>query len=106
MRTSKIVLLIFGGLLVGGPLRAQDTQTKIADLIQQLQGGNNAAKLAAAVALADYGAAAAPAVPALVSALQTKDENLRLNAAIALGKVGTQAVEPVAKVLQSDNASD
>ena len=40
--------------------------------------------------------AAAKSVPALVKALQEKDADLQLNAAIALGKIGKDGVAPVA----------
>src|SRR5438094_9041509 len=84
---------------------AQD-KSQLAGLIDKLKNGNDAAKIAAAVALAEFGSDAEPAVPALVSALQAKSEDVRLNAAIALGKVGAAAVEPVAKLLTDGNNSE
>src|SRR3712207_6963023 len=48
--------------------------------------------LAALMELADLGPAAREAVPALAALLRDKSEDLRLNAAIALGKVGKDAV--------------
>ncbi len=74
--------------------------------IEQLQKGSEAAKISAAMALAELGPKAAPAVAALTDALQVRNEFLRLNAAIALGKIGEPAVAPVAKLLKSTDSND
>ena len=52
------------------------------------------------VALAEFGPGSA-ARPDLLDALQEKNEDLRLNAAIALGKIGQPAVKEVAKLLDA-----
>ncbi|HZZ81057.1 MAG TPA: HEAT repeat domain-containing protein [Gemmataceae bacterium] len=61
------------------------------------------ARIDAIMGLADFGAKAAPAIPDLIDALQDKNEDLRLNAAIALGKIGTPAIAEVAKLLKSED---
>src|SRR5437870_5764443 len=86
----------------GGPEARQDA--RVADLIKKLGSNDVQAKLAALVTLADLGAAAQDAVPALVQALQTKNEDVRLNAAIALGKIGKASVPAVVKLLDSGEA--
>src|SRR5436190_24167362 len=80
----------------------QDAQ--VADLIKRLDSGDVPAKLAALTALADLGPTAHDAVSALVQALQTKNEDVRLNAAIALGKIGKASVPAVVKLLDSTEA--
>src|SRR5262245_21678078 len=42
-------------------------------------------------------------IAGLVKDLAAKDESVRLNAALALGKLGKDAVEPVAAVLQDQD---
>lgn len=106
MFKRALFLSLCGTALLGPPVFAQGKTEKLTELIQKLQTGNDAAKLAAAVALADFGPDAEPAVPALVQALQAKSEDLRLNAALALGKIGAPAVAPVAKLIGSGNASE
>jgi HEAT repeat protein len=91
------------GLLLGAPAFGQE---KVAELIRQLDTGNEMAKIAAAATLADLGPEAAPAVPALVSALADKSEHVKLNASIALGKIGKPSVGPVAKLLSSMNTGE
>ena len=61
------------------------------------------ARIQAIMDLADYGVKAEPALVDLLDALQTKNEDLRLNAAITLSKIGQPAVKPVAKLLDSDD---
>jgi len=67
-------------------------------LARELEGKKG---VAAAMALADLGRRAEPAVPALIKALHSNDEALRLNAALALGKIGRPAVQPLLPLLGS-----
>src|SRR5262245_17024624 len=60
-------------------------------------------RIQAAMDLAEFGAKAEPALNDLLDALKTKNEDLRLNAAIALGKIGKKSVAPVAELLKSDD---
>ena len=93
--------------LLGSWVHAQektDPKKVVPPLIKDL--GNKkdpGARLQAIVGLADFGPHAAAAVPGLIDALQDKDEDLRLNAAIALGKIGKPAVEPLSKLLGSQD---
>src|SRR5205823_5860854 len=84
----------------------QSDKTKVQEMIQVLQNGNDAQKVQAAVALADIGPDAKDAVPALVHVLSASSEDVRLNASIALGKIGAAAIDPVTKLLASDTAGD
>ena len=95
-----IVVAICAACVVSS--HAQDVQSHIV----QLQKGTEAAKIAAAMALAELGPKAAPAVAELANALQAPSEHVRLNAAIALGKIGEPAVTSVAKLLKNANAND
>src|SRR5437016_5489670 len=88
--------------------RAQDTpkgdpKVILEKLMKELDSSDTQARVQAIMGLADFGAAAAPAVPKLVAALKTDDEDLRLNAAIALGKIGKDAVPPLTEMLQSQD---
>jgi HEAT repeat protein len=89
---------------LSSPIVAQEKQpakATVAQLLKDLkQTGDVDTRVQAAVALADYGPAAEPAVPALVAALGSKNEDLRLNAAIALGKIGKASVPPLTELLE------
>src|SRR5262245_60193508 len=113
MRITLPVGIVLAALSLCGqgapPARAQDKSAQPADQLQShlraLAGTDAKAKLAAVEALAGYGARAEPAVPGLIRALAVKDEYLRLNAAITLGKVGKAAAAPLAELL-SDRDND
>src|SRR5262249_38956615 len=77
---------------------------KLKSLLKDLGSKDPAVQLAAMLDLEEFGPHAAPAVPALVKALQHVNNDLRLQAAITLGKIGKEAVTPVAKLLDSDDA--
>ena len=107
---KKILLLGVAYVLACGNAGAQDDKTPvkgdpkkiIATLIKDLEKKDNGdARVQAAMGLADFGPLAESAVPALIDALQTKDEDLRLNAAIALGKIGKAGVAPLGEMLSS-----
>lgn len=78
-----------------------DPKKIVATLIKDLKSEDDGTRLQAVIQLAEFGEFAEGAVPGLIEALQTKDEDLRLNAAIALGKIGKPAVEPLGELLGS-----
>src|ERR1043166_1526408 len=75
------------------------TAAKLEALIRDLDKVDT--RLPALMELAELGPKAAPAVPALVKMLHVNDNDVRLNAAIALGKVGKAAVGPLVAELAS-----
>src|SRR5260370_5995098 len=82
------------------PKKADDPEKVLAGLLKTVKQKDNLdARIQAIMDLADFGPKAAPALPDLLEALQTKNEDLRLNASIALVKIGKPAIEPVAKLL-------
>jgi HEAT repeat protein len=81
-----------------------DPEKVLADLLARAKERDKdkiQSRIDAIMGLADFGPKAAPALPDLIEALQDKNEDLRLNAAIALGKIGSPAIEEVAKLLKS-----
>ena len=72
----------------------QDVESLVAALKDQ----NEDVRKAAARTLGDMGPNAKAAVPALIDGL--KDENLRFNAAIALGQIGTASIAPLIEALK------
>jgi HEAT repeat protein len=83
---------------------AGDPKEIVARLLKDLKDpGDVQRRVQAAMGLADFGPLAEPAVPDLVAALGSTDEDLRLNAAIALGKVGKAAVPALRKLLDSSD---
>src|SRR5262245_23596156 len=93
-------------LFAANPLTAAAGKQKpeLDKFLAALKSKDPAARLQAVVALADLGPAAAPAVPPLLELLRDKNEDLRLNAALALGKVGKPAVAPLTEALQDPDA--
>src|SRR5438270_7616711 len=71
---------------------------KVQQLIADLKNPQKT-KVDAVIALGELKAKAAPAVPELIAVLQTKDEYLRLQTAIALGNIGKAAVAPLTKAV-------
>jgi HEAT repeat protein len=61
-------------------------------------------KVDAVVALGELKAKAAPAVPELIKLFHDKDEFLRLQVALALGKIGAPAVAPLTKAVADKDA--
>src|SRR4051794_23850469 len=79
--------------------------SKIPSLIEELKKKDDPnARLTAAMELADFGPTAKDAVPALVKLLDDGDEDMRLNAALTLSKIGKAAVEPLIGLLDSKDA--
>src|SRR5258707_136878 len=85
--------------------KPENPEKVLADLLKAVKDKENIeGRINAIVGLADFGAKGEPAIPDLVDALQTKNEDLRLNAAITLGKIGAPAIKPVAELLDGDDA--
>src|SRR6476661_10490922 len=91
MYRFAFVLMLLGLTL---PLAAQ--QPSVADLIAQLK-KSDAEKLKALEAIDTLGPKATEATPALIELLSYKNEDVRLAATMALGKIGASAVEPLNK---------
>jgi HEAT repeat protein len=101
-----LALLISGGQAQPTDPKKPDDPEKILERLLKTvkQKDDVGARIQAIMDLADFGPKAEPALADLIDALQTKNEDMRLNAAIVLGKIGKPAVEPVAKLLQSDDS--
>src|SRR5262245_49226804 len=84
------------------PNQADDSKLK--EHLAALSHSDMNVRLKAVMALAELGPKAEPAVPGLIAAMQVNNEDLRLNAAIALGKIGKAAVTPLTKILQTKDA--
>src|SRR5262245_46883820 len=72
----------------------------VADLVADLKKSDKE-RFQALQELESLGDKAADAVPALIDLLDRKDEDVRLQATIVLGKIGRPAVEPLTKALTS-----
>jgi HEAT repeat protein len=79
----------------------QHAKEPLKTLLAQLKYGDDNAKIAAMMALADLGSEAKEAMPDLLMAIISPNEDFRLNGAIALGKIGKAAVPELAKLLDS-----
>lgn len=67
----------------------------VQEQIKLLQSGDSKAKEEAAIALAEAGEKAEPAVPALIATLKDKDPLIRRLSAYALGEIGPKAASAV-----------
>src|SRR5262245_4297892 len=74
--------------------KSEQPKRPVSALIADLKKGEKE-QLKAIEELEALGEKAAEAVPALVGLLQSKSEDVRLQATIALGKIGPAAVEPL-----------
>jgi HEAT repeat protein len=106
----SVVGLVFGlfPLTAAAQDKKPDPKAVLAQLLKDIKATDNVDRqLHAAIGLADFGPLAEPAVPALIAALESKqkdpqvNEDLHLNAAIALGKIGKAAVDPLRELLDS-----
>jgi HEAT repeat protein len=87
--------------LVGMPSAwAEQGKRSVANLIGELRKAD-ADKLKAIEELAALGENARAAAPALVQLLSVKNEDVRLHATMALGKIGASAVGPLSKAYES-----
>jgi HEAT repeat protein len=68
-------------------------------LLKKIKGADRETRLQALMDLADHGPKAAAAVPALVQLLHDQDEDFRLNAALALGRIGNAAIPALVEAL-------
>jgi hypothetical protein len=75
------------------------------DLVVGLKSWEGDQRVSAAERLVDMGPAAAEAAPHLVHALRTGDEDLRVNATLALGRMGKAIVPDLVKGM-NDSSSD
>jgi HEAT repeat protein len=102
---STTLVLALAGLLyyLLSPRGPESSDPEIQALIKKVRDGKKDEQEDALHALADKGPEAADAVPALIDTLRARDEDLRLNAALALGKIGQPAVPPLTKLLQRGN---
>src|SRR3954465_7327478 len=85
-------------------LTVQPIPHEVQGLIRDLKSVNPEVRLQALNALADKGPEAEPAVPALIELFHSYDEDDRLNAALALGKIGPSAVDSLTTALSSSDA--
>ena len=97
MRLATTLTLVF--LFVSSSHVTGDQSVEA--LVKTLQTGDDDAKYQALVALADLGPKAEAGIPDLIAAMQLKNEDLRLNAAIALSKIGKAAVPAVVRLLDA-----
>lgn len=85
-------------------LDPKDPEQTLTELLKAAKQKDNVeSRVQAIMGLADFGPKAGPALPDLLDALQTKNEDLRLNAAITLSKIGLGAIKPVSKLLNSED---
>jgi HEAT repeat protein len=98
---AVVCAALCGNYVVMGQSKRSDRS--VADLVADLQKGDKE-KLQALQELATLGDKAAAAVPALIELLPIKNEDVRLNAALVLGKIGTPAVEPLQKAFASPDS--
>jgi HEAT repeat protein len=77
---------------------AEDARGPVAALLDELKKGD-AQKIVACQKLEELGPKAAEAASALVGLFATKNEDVRLHAALALGKIGGPAVAPLTTAL-------
>lgn len=95
---------IIVALLCAVPLsQVQAGKRSVAELVAELKKSDKE-KLAALEQLEALGVKAADAAPAVVDLLPGKNEDVRLAAAMALGKIGRPAVGPLVKSLESADA--
>lgn len=73
------------------------------DLATRLGSSNRTEQLAALQSAIDLGAKAEPFVSSIVPLLETKDEEVRLYASMALGRIGARAIDPTVALLKSPN---
>jgi hypothetical protein len=98
-----IAMLALGGWLAPAAECRAQSKRPIADILADLKKGDNE-KFKALQELETLGEKAAEAVPELIELLKNKNEDVRLGAALALGKVGPAAVKPLTMAVESADA--
>ena len=91
MRKSTGLLLLLGTLALSGCSKQKTTDELIADL----NAGNEKERLIAVRLLPDRKSEAEKVIPALTEALKSKDEDIRVSAALGLGNFGEQAKDAI-----------
>ena len=92
MRNVFVLVLALSSIAISSGQATEERS--VAELIAELK-KNDPEKLKAIEALDALGPKAAEAAPALVNLLATKNEDVRLHATMALGKIGEPAVAPL-----------
>ncbi|MCI0639525.1 MAG: HEAT repeat domain-containing protein [Gemmataceae bacterium] len=106
MRTASLLCgLLLTGPALGQTKEIQDKIDQVLALCKEFQSGDNAAKVRIATKLADLGQGASAAAPTLVDGLAVANEDVRLNAALALGKIGKGAIKPLQETLSHKDAN-
>jgi HEAT repeat protein len=82
---------------IPGPTGAAVEAMPLEECLEKIKSKEH--QLHAIIALADHGPKASPAIPNLIEAIRMPDEDLRLNAALTLSKIGKAAVPELAKLL-------
>src|SRR5437868_6550766 len=109
-RTWGLAGAVAGMLAMGGVVSlrslspagpAAPAERPVSELIEALADSAPEPRRAAAEALLRLGPAAAPALHALLAALDDPDTLARAQTVVALGRLGSVAVEPLAAVLDS-----
>ncbi|MBM4068523.1 MAG: HEAT repeat domain-containing protein [Planctomycetes bacterium] len=100
LSTLLVATLLLAWLFQAGKLQAQAGTRSVQDLIADLDKGEKE-KLKALQDLEALGVKAADAAVAVVGTLATKNEDVRLQAAMTAGKIGAAAVKPLSKALES-----
>ncbi len=101
LRATVLCLAVWSVLTVAAP--ARQSKRSLPEIVADLKKGD-ADKLRAIAELEALGDRAAEAAPALVGVLASTNEDVRLGAALALGKIGTASVEPLARAAASPDA--
>src|SRR5262245_16212279 len=83
----------------GGPEAKPEAKKSLPALLKDLKDKDDGVRLSALGELADHGPKAEPAVNTLVGMLRESNEDIRLNAAIVLGKIGKASVPPLEGLL-------
>lgn len=100
MRRIVLLTLTILSLTFATPRLFAQKEISVASLVAELK-KSDGEKLKAIEALDAMGEKAAEAAPALIGLFEGKNEDVRIAATIALGKIGKAAVEPLAKALES-----
>lgn len=104
--TAFLGLAAYLGYMLWSETKSPDlpADPAVADLVAGLKNWNAKDRLAAVERLGDLGPAAAEAAPHLVHVLRTGDVDLRLNATLALGRLGKSAVPHLVQSLKDSNS--